>query len=59
MKQKSRHVIVNFTKIKKIKKFTNRIRYEDKKANFDSFWKLANLEKQNMFLYGLVRKESI
>lgn len=41
------------------KKCINGFGYEDRKANFDSFWKLANFEKQNLFLYGLVRKQSI
>ncbi|XP_036317666.1 uncharacterized protein LOC118732641, partial [Rhagoletis pomonella] len=41
------------------KKCINGIGYEDRKANFDCFWKLASFEKQNLFVYGLVRKQSI
>ena len=41
------------------KQCINAIGYEDRKANFDFFWKLASFEKQNLFLSGLVRKLSI
>jgi len=41
------------------KKCINGFGYEERKANFDTFWKLANFGKQNLFLYGLVRKHSI
>lgn len=41
------------------KKCINWIGYDDRKANLDCFWKLASLKKQILFVYGLVRKQSI
>ena len=41
------------------KKCVNGLGHDDRKDNFDSYWKLANFKKQNLFLYGLVRKQPI